>query len=128
MISENRPIALTVEADDGLIGSAEAVRLGLIVTELVINSLKYAFPEVGSDARVVVTYASEGAGWTLTVTDNGIGKDPNRAAPVVGGLGTVIVNALVKQLNARMEVRDAAPGHSVSISRLAAPAILPEPA
>src|SRR5258705_202079 len=43
MIGETRPAKLTVTADQGWAVSAAAVSLGLIVTELVINALKYAF-------------------------------------------------------------------------------------
>lgn len=105
MIGEGRPIAIVVEADDGLIGSDKAVSLGLIVTELVINSIKYAFPDARPDARVTVSYASEGGDWTLTVADNGVGLSPKAVAPAVGGLGTAIVEALVKQLDAKADIR-----------------------
>jgi two-component sensor histidine kinase len=105
MVGEGRPIAIVVEADDGMIGSDKAVSLGLIVTELVINSIKYAFPDTRPDARVTVSYASEGEGWTLTVDDNGVGLSTTAAPPSVGGLGTAIVEALVKQLGAQADVR-----------------------
>jgi two-component sensor histidine kinase len=117
MIGEGQQIALDVVADDGMIGSAEAVSLGLIVTELVINALKYAFPTGRAKARVLVSYESQGPAWTLVVRDNGVGRSENAAAPATGGLGTVIVNALVKQLDAGIEVSNAEPGMCVSIAR-----------
>jgi two-component sensor histidine kinase len=60
----------------GTAKSARAVSLGLIVTELVINALKHAFPDDRQDGRVVVSYQSDGLDWKLLVSDNGIGKDP----------------------------------------------------
>jgi len=116
MIGENQPIKLKVVADNSRLGSTQVVSIGLIVTELVINALKYAFPAGKARAVVHVTYESDGEDWRLVISDNGVGKEYGGPA-AKGGLGTVIVGALVKQLEARMEVRDAEPGLSVSITR-----------
>ncbi len=117
MIGGAQPPALEVLADGGLIGSSEAVSLGLIVTELVINALKYAFPVDRAGAKVLVTYESRGMDWRLMVSDNGVGKTQSATPAAQGGLGTVIVDALVRQLDARMQVLDAPPGVSVAITR-----------
>ena len=117
VIAEDQPITLKVTADSGRMESASAVSVGLIVTELVINAIKYAFPTDRTDALVLVTYESEGNDWRLIVADNGVGKRVDDGATAHEGLGTVIVNALVKQLGARLELPEAANGMSVSISR-----------
>jgi chemotaxis protein methyltransferase CheR len=104
MIGDNQPIALKVIADQGMIGSDKAVSIGLIVTELVINAVKYAFPVFRDDACVTVSFGSDAEGWTLTVSDNGVGKVDTTAVSTHGGLGTVIVDALVKQLDGHMTV------------------------
>ncbi|RZJ04941.1 MAG: PAS domain-containing protein [Brevundimonas sp.] len=117
MVAESQPIAIRVEADHGVIGSDKAVSMGLIVTELVINAIKYAFPLHRTDALVLVTYESAGAGWTLVVCDNGVGA-VGAVPPAQGGLGTAIVEALVKQLEARMTSKTS-PGMRVSISHAA---------
>lgn len=104
MIGEGQPIAIRVDADHGMIGSDKAVSMGLIVTELVINAIKYAFPVSRADALIVVRFDSVGDGWVLVVSDNGIGK-AGVAPPAHGGLGTAIVEALVKQLDAQTETR-----------------------
>jgi chemotaxis protein methyltransferase CheR len=104
MIGDSQPIELLVVADHGTIGSDKAVSIGLIVTELLINAVKYAFPVFKADARVTVTFASDDDAWTLTVGDNGVGKAADAAPSKHGGLGTVIVDALVKQLDGRMTV------------------------
>ena len=117
MIGENQSIELRVVADDGLIGSAQAVSMGLIVTELVINALKYAFPVERAGCLVMVRYESQEDDWSLVVSDNGVGKGDDPVAPTVGGLGTVIVEALVKQLDARMEIVSTAAGMTVTVGR-----------
>lgn len=119
MVGEGRPIAIIVEADAGIIGSEKAVSLGLIVTELVINSIKYAFPQVRIGARVTVGYASDGGDWVLTVADNGVGISSPAASTSGGGLGTAIVEALVRQLDALQTV-SSGPGWTVSIAHVAA--------
>lgn len=113
MIRDPGQIALTVEADDSLATADISVSLGLIVTELVINALKHAFPD-GGGGDIVVSYNSRGPDWNLSVTDNGIGlpADPADAPP---GLGTSIVRALAQQLEADITVTSANPGTRVSI-------------
>ena len=118
MVSEDRPIILTVVADHSLIGSDKAVSIGLIVTELVINAIKYAFPTPRSDALINVTFAGQHDDWELGVVDNGVGKGPEALPAKQGGLGTVIVQALVKQLGGQITV-DATAGTRVSITRTA---------
>src|SRR4051812_33300837 len=66
MIHDRRPVTLTVEAGPGAATSTQAVSLGLIVTELVINALKYAFNDSAA-GRIVVRYDAGSEGWSLSV-------------------------------------------------------------
>ena len=128
MIGEDQPIVLKVIADHGMIGSDKAVSIGLIVTELVINAVKYAFPASKPGALVHVTYESHGPDWKLIVSDNGVGKSAAGDAASQGGLGTIIVKALVQQLDARMDVVSGSGGTSVSITRATIETRLPQAA
>jgi two-component sensor histidine kinase len=114
MIADHNQLALTSTVDDSTVRADVSVSLGLIVTELVINSLKHAFPVEGRPGRINVDYHSRGTGWTLTVDDNGVGM-PGDHAIAKPGLGTGIVDALSKQLDASVTVTDADPGTRVSI-------------
>jgi signal transduction histidine kinase len=87
------------------------------VTELVINALKYAFPVFRDDALILVTYECDADDWKLVVSDNGVGKDDDAARKVESGLGTTIVGALAKQLEARMETTSGASGFKTAITR-----------
>ncbi len=129
MIGDDQATKIKVAADSGLIGSDKAISLGLIVTELVINAIKYAFPTDRPDAVVQVSYESRGDGWLLMVADNGVG-DGGAASTTgkPGGLGTVIVQALVKQLEAQMTVASAATGMRILITRAPAVERIPEAA
>jgi two-component sensor histidine kinase len=128
MIGDDQPIVLDVIYDAGTLGSAQVVSIGLIVTELVINALKYAFPADKAGSVVRVAYESDGPDWSLTVSDNGVGKGANDGSAASGGLGTVIVGALVKQLDAKMTVADTEPGLSVKVSRSSSRSRLPSAA
>ena len=117
MIGENQTIEIKVLADDGTIESSKAVSIGLIVTELLINAIKYAFPQDRAGALVLVTYEVKGEDWKLVVSDNGAGKIGDDSLVTNGGLGTSIVKALVNQLDAVLEVASGPHGMSVSITR-----------
>ena len=73
MTDDSRPISLEVQAEGGTASSAEAVSIGLIVTELVINAFKHAFVDDEGAGLVVVAYEAVETSWRLTVSDNGIG-------------------------------------------------------
>ena len=118
MIGESQPVAIVVASDYGMIPSARAVSLGLIVTELVINALKHAWPNYKVGATIDVSYEIDALDWKLVVADNGMGKIENNDGDATEtGLGTTIVKALAKQLGARMEFDSRASGLSVSITR-----------
>jgi two-component sensor histidine kinase len=118
MIRESRPLILEVQADAATVTSREAVSLGLIVTELVINALKHAFPE-GRGGHVVVGYHAAGGGWALSITDDGVGRPPP-SPQIRVGLGTGVVEALARQLHARVVISDACPGARIEIVSLEA--------
>ncbi len=113
MIQDHDTQSIVVDAEDRSVRADVSVSLGLIVTELVINALKHAFPDQ-RPGKIVVGYHGEGSDWTLSISDNGIGMpaNPSQAKP---GLGTSIVEALARQLHARIEVGAASPGTKVSV-------------
>jgi PAS domain S-box-containing protein len=122
MIDDCRPISLKVDVRGGTASSSQAVSIGIIVTELVINAIKHAFPGDRTDSIVVVGYDSAAPDWRLSVSDNGIGRPEGELDRTSSGLGTTIVEALAKQLDARTEIVTNAHGRTVSIIHGAAEA------
>jgi two-component system, sensor histidine kinase PdtaS len=115
MIRDHKKVTLDVNIDDSAVPAETSVSLGLIVTELVINALKHAFPD-GREGRIVVKYLTDEPAWTLTVTDDGVGMSPDKTAPKAG-LGTSIVEALTNQLGGDLEISSSSKGTKVSISK-----------
>jgi chemotaxis protein methyltransferase CheR len=115
MVGERRPIAIKVQATSGRAVSSEAVSLGLIVTELVINALKHGFPS-GEEGEILVSYDAQDSGWRLSVSDNGSGPKEAAGEPAHTGLGTSIVEALAHQLNATVQKTGGNRGTTVSIT------------
>jgi two-component sensor histidine kinase len=61
MVGDRLPVSIKVQATSGKAVSEEAVSLGLIVTELVINALKHAFPS-GEKGEILVSYDAQHSG------------------------------------------------------------------
>ncbi|HEY6831087.1 MAG TPA: histidine kinase dimerization/phosphoacceptor domain -containing protein [Pseudolabrys sp.] len=116
MIGGSRPISLKVEADPGTAASRDAVSIGLIVTELVMNALKHAFPGEWQGAAIVVSYKVAETDWKLTVSDNGVGKPDVKAGDSKAGLGTSLIQALAKQLDSRVDTTSDSKGTAVSMT------------
>ena len=124
MIQPQHAIVMEVEVDAGTLPTAEAVSIGLIVTELVINAVKYAFPTKRKEARILVTFQFDGSDWKLTVSDNGNGRgtgDPTASR----GLGSAIVAALTKQLKAQLQEIPTANGVRVEVTHLSSESWVP---
>ncbi|MEJ0097295.1 MAG: histidine kinase dimerization/phosphoacceptor domain -containing protein [Bauldia sp.] len=124
MIGGDRPVTVVVEAGPGAAVSGKAVSIGLIVTELLINAVKHAFPD-NRAGTIRIRYASSGDDWRLSVSDNGVGRDRRDGQAPPTGLGTSIVEALVNQLDARLEASSGPDGTAVAVVHGAAPASEP---
>jgi two-component sensor histidine kinase/PAS domain-containing protein len=115
MIGDNTQISICVRGGGGNVAARQAESLGLLVTELVINSLKHAFNGATKDGQIVVSYDASGDDWILSVADNGIGKQAIPKPPR-SGLGAGIVDALARQLEARVETTSDAQGTTVTVT------------
>lgn len=113
MIGGRKPITLKVTGGGGSVTPDEAIGLGLITTELVMNALKHAFPK--GEGQVTVTYESKSPEWKLSIGDDGVGLSATQMASREG-LGTSIVESLASQLNAEVKRESTPRGTVVSIT------------
>lgn len=79
-----------------------AIPIGLIVNELISNSLKYAFPN-GKSGNIFITLSEKSGKLLLEVSDDGVGISPG--APAQGtGFGSELIGLLTRQLDGQMSL------------------------
>lgn len=100
---EKRSTTPKVNVDQICLNIETAIPLGLIISELVSNSLKYAFPNENGD--VSVDLHSYNGGYRLVISDDGVGfpKDLDYRN-TEATLGLKLVNSLVNQLDGSIEL------------------------
>lgn len=92
------------------IATDRAIPIALVVTELVTNAAKYAYPE-GTPGPIEVRLDQDDVGRVqLSVADNGAGLPAGFDAAASRGLGMRITRALASQLGAEIQVRPRTPG------------------
>jgi len=87
-----------VQADPVIVEPETAIHIGLVVSELLSNAVKHAFPgrTRGLIELVLIRNADS---LVLTIRDDGVGFDPDAAQETKKTMGMQIVNALVHQLD-----------------------------
>jgi two-component sensor histidine kinase len=102
----NRMSRLTLKAEAMEIDPDRAVAIGIIVNELVMNAVKYAYPDGAGPIHVELH--SRGDDVELSITDDGVGLNV-KINPDSTGMGQRIVNAMATKLEATV-TRD--PAHA----------------
>ncbi|MBN1647382.1 MAG: PAS domain S-box protein [Spirochaetales bacterium] len=77
--------------------------LGLIINELITNSLKYAFPVFSKKDQIIVDIGHKGDEIILKVSDNGIGYSDADVSDAAGRSGLFLVRTLCKEIDAIYE-------------------------
>lgn len=101
----NANIDLNMDLEENILFDMDvAVPLGIVVNELVSNSLKYAFSDSNKGIIQVKLFSEENR-YTLIVSDNGAGIQENIDLENPGTLGLQLVSILVDQLDGEIELK-----------------------
>jgi two-component sensor histidine kinase len=102
-LSSSRRISIEVSVNDIFLGVEKAIPCGVIINELVTNSLKHAFS--GQNCGVIKISMERSDGLiTLKVSDNGIGIRKDFDIEDSGSLGMFLLQSLSKQIDAEFEI------------------------
>jgi PAS domain S-box-containing protein len=98
-----RGIRFSLEVSDVNVDIDSAIPIGLIVNELISNSLKYAFPD-GRTGEIAISVKKEGHTLYIQYQDTGIGIPADMDWRNAPSLGLRLVNTLVDQMNGMVEL------------------------
>ena len=93
-----------ITVDNIEMGIDTAIPLGLIINELVNNSLKHAFPEGKEGGKIQISLKKEDELFTLKIVDNGVGMPEKEKIENTKSLGLQLVSNLVNQLDGTMKI------------------------
>jgi two-component sensor histidine kinase len=107
--------SLSLDAEAVEVDPDKAVAVGVVVTELVLNALKYAYPDKKGPIRVTLK-AGEDERVVLAVEDDGVGRSAQPPTRSPQGLGRMIVRAMATKLNAEWGEDESHAGMRVTLS------------
>jgi two-component sensor histidine kinase len=100
----SKEISLNVKSDPVLIGVDLAIPCGLIINELVSNSLKYAFNNSENGKIDVILNNAGNGSYKITIKDNGVGFPEDIDFRRTKSLGLQLVTTLVNQIDGKIEM------------------------
>jgi len=112
-LAPDHPVSIECKADSLPMCMDQATSLGLIVNELVTNSIKHAFPN-GRSGRIRVAFEVLKVELRLCVEDDGVGFRPRMRKDT--GMGQDLVSGLADQLAGHLEVTSTSSGSSFRLS------------
>jgi len=100
--ADSTKVGFSITGDEVLLPIDVAVPCGLIVSELLSNALKHAFP--GGKGTIAVTLTAKDGSCAIAVHDNGVGLPPGADKGQTSTLGLQLVRALVQQIEGTLEI------------------------
>jgi two-component sensor histidine kinase len=90
--------------DEVLLGTKMMVPIGLLVNEIVLNSIKHGFQNI-EEGKIICQFSNMGNNkFRLTLGDNGVGIDKDKSKKA--SLGMDIIEAFVNQLDGTFKILD----------------------
>jgi PAS domain S-box-containing protein len=102
--TNSQGVSVSVTADPIQADLTTAIPFGLILTELLTNSLKHAFPNLRRGAVQISLKKLEGSAALLRVADDGVGLATSPGQALKHSLGLTMVNSLARQLDATVRL------------------------
>jgi PAS domain S-box-containing protein len=102
-VTDPNKIVLNMDIDDIMLDINTAIPLGLIVNELVSNSMKHAFPD-NESGIINIKFMLDQGNYTMIVSDNGVGFPDGYDIKDSDSLGLKIVNSLTEQIEGKIKV------------------------
>lgn len=102
-VRDPKQVKINTDIENIMLDINTAIPLGLIVNELLTNSIKHAFPP-GTSGEITLQFYKKGEKLILIVKDNGIGFPQNLDFCNTDSLGLQLVNSLTSQINGEIEL------------------------
>ncbi|MCF7927805.1 MAG: sensor histidine kinase [Spirochaetales bacterium] len=108
------PVRVSAEVEDIPIDSGTLTSLGIVINELLTNSVKHAFAG-REEGHVSVTAVEEDSQIIITYRDDGPGLDPDTATEEALGFGMQLVQSTVESLDGRIVIHPG-PGFHIDLT------------
>ena len=102
---KNKPV-FNLNFKDQYFNLATLMPLGIILSELLTNSIKYAKDSFGKQLQIGINLIQTDEGYCIVYRDNGPGFPEGILQEREGGLGTYLLNSMSRQLNGYLESKN----------------------
>ena len=102
-LNDQNRIKLNMDVEEVMVDINTAIPLGLIVNELVSNSMKHAFPNERS-GEIYIEFKLDKGKYTMVVADNGVGFPEDYDIQNTDTLALRIVNSLTEQIEGKIRI------------------------
>lgn len=101
---QNEKVRLETDIDNLNLDVDTVIPIGLILTELISNALKYAFDETKLDGCLIIKLKQDENGLLLNVQDNGVGLPNDWSFEKAGSLGYQLIRSFAAKMKAKLHV------------------------